>query len=117
MKKDKRAKNKANVYQKRMNDTEPKKHEEVGVFHIVVLILSIVLLGILVADTAINLPKQISDVLQTLDTLICVVFLIEFGIRFYKAESKLAFMMSLLGIDGVMRVRGSNLPRWTSLRK
>lgn len=75
-----------------MNDTDAKKHEEVGVFHIVILILSIVLLGILVADTAFNLPQQISDVLQTLDTLICVVFLIEFGIRFYKAESKLAFM-------------------------
>ena len=75
-----------------MNDTEADRHEAVGVFHIVVLVLSTVLLGILVADTAFNLPQNISNVLQTIDTLICIVFLMEFGIRFYKAESKLAFM-------------------------
>src|SRR5450755_1699595 len=66
--------------------------EKVGLFQIVVLILSIVVLGALGADTVFEPPKEISDVLQTLDTLVCVLLLTDFGIRFYKAESKLAFL-------------------------
>lgn len=67
-------------------------HEHVGVFQIVVLILSLVILGALFADTAFKLPPQISDILQTVDTLVCILLLSDFGVRFYRAESKLAFM-------------------------
>jgi len=66
--------------------------EKVGLFQIVVLILSIVVLGALGADAAFKLPKEVLDILQTLDTLVCVLLLTDFGIRFYKAESKLAFL-------------------------
>lgn len=66
--------------------------EKVGLFQIVVLILSVVVLGALGADAAFKLPKEVSDILQTLDTLVCILLLTDFGIRFYKAESKLAFM-------------------------
>jgi voltage-gated potassium channel len=67
-------------------------HEHVGLFQLVVLILSVVVLGALVVDTAFKLPEQVSNLLQTLDTLICFVLLTDFGIRFYKAKSKLAFL-------------------------
>jgi len=73
-------------------NSEGSKHEEMGTFQIVVLILSIIVLGALVVDTAFKLPEQVSNLLQTLDTLICVVLLADFGIRFYKAKSKLAFL-------------------------
>lgn len=63
-----------------------------GAFQIVVLILSIVVLGALVVDTAFKLPEQVSNLLQTLDTLICFVLLADFGIRFYNAKSKLTFL-------------------------
>jgi len=75
-----------------MNRPGEKNSEHVGLFQIVILILSIVVLAALGADTIFRLPKEISDVLQTLDTLICVVLLIDFCIRFYKAESKGAFL-------------------------
>jgi voltage-gated potassium channel len=75
-----------------MNETGPKNSEKVGLFQIVILILSIVVLGALGADIVFKLPKEISDVLQTLDTLVCVLLLTDFVIRFYKAESKLAFL-------------------------
>ena len=75
-----------------MNGTDLKHPEKVGVFQIVVLILSIVVLGALAVDTAFKLPREISFVLRVLDTLVCFVFIIDFGIRFYKAESKLAFL-------------------------
>jgi voltage-gated potassium channel len=75
-----------------MNETGAKNSEKVGLFQIVVLILSIVVLGALGADTAFKLPNEISSLLKTLDTLVCVILLIDFGIRFYKAESKLVFL-------------------------
>jgi voltage-gated potassium channel len=75
-----------------MKETDAKNSETVGLFQIVVLILSIVVLGALGADTIFKLPKEIADVLQILDTLVCVVLLIDFMVRFYKAESKWAFL-------------------------
>jgi voltage-gated potassium channel len=75
-----------------MNEAGVKNSEKVGLFQIVVLILSIVVLAALGADTAFKLPKEISGILQTLDTLVCVILLVDFGVRLSKAESKLAFM-------------------------
>ena len=59
---------------------------------IVAKIKPIVVLGALGADAAFKLPKEVSDILQTLDTLVCILLLTDFRIRFYKAKSKLAFM-------------------------
>ncbi len=75
-----------------MSGTGATNSEKVGIFQIVILILSIVVLGALGTDAAFKLPKQVSDILQTLDTLVCILLLIDFGIRFYKAKSKLAFL-------------------------
>jgi voltage-gated potassium channel len=75
-----------------MKETVAKSSEKIGLFQIVVLILSIVVLGALGADTVFKLPKGVSDILQTLDTLVCVLLLTDFGIRFCKAESKMTFL-------------------------
>jgi len=75
-----------------MNDAGATNSEKVGLFQIVVLLLSIVVLGALAADTIFKLPKEISDLLQTFDTLVCVLLITDFGIRFYKAQSKLVFL-------------------------
>jgi voltage-gated potassium channel len=75
-----------------MNEAGIKNSEKVGLFQIVILILSVVVLGALGADTIFKLPKEVSDILNIFDTLVCVVLLIDFAIRFYKAESKLTFL-------------------------
>jgi voltage-gated potassium channel len=75
-----------------MKGTGATNSENVGLFQIVILFLSIIVLGALGADAAFKLPKQVSDILQTLDTLVCVLLLVDFGVRFYRAESKLAFL-------------------------
>lgn len=67
-------------------------HEQIGLFQLVVLVLSVVVLGALFADTAFKMPSQISKILQTVDTLVCVLLLCDFGVRFYRAKSKLEFM-------------------------
>ncbi len=66
--------------------------EELGVFQIVILILSVIVLGSLVADTAFQLPPAVSAVLQKVDTLVCLVFLGDFACRFHSAKSKREFM-------------------------
>ena len=75
-----------------MNLNKTNHHEEVGVFQIVILVLSILVLGALFVDTAFKLPEQISIFLDYVDTVVCVLLLVDFGIRFKRAESKLAFM-------------------------
>ena len=75
-----------------MNKSGSNQHEQVGIFQIIILILSVVVLGALVVDMAIKLPPSIAGLLQTLDTLVCIVLLFDFGFRFYKAESKLTFL-------------------------
>lgn len=66
--------------------------EDIGPFEVVVLVLSVVVLAALVADTFLPLPAEVSRVLAFIDTLVCAVFLIDFIRRFRAAPSKTAFM-------------------------
>jgi voltage-gated potassium channel len=75
-----------------MNGNSSDHHEEVGVFQVVVLLLTIVVLGALLVDTAFKLPSDISKILEWIDTGVCFLLLIDFGLRFHKAESKLQFL-------------------------
>jgi len=49
------------------------------------------------ADAAFKLPKEVLDILQTLDTLVCVLLLTDFGIRFLQSGIKAGF--SQMGMD------------------
>jgi voltage-gated potassium channel len=75
-----------------MSEQHSNGSERIGLFQVVVLILSIIVLGALGVDTVFKLPKEVSDILQTFDTLVCMLLLADFGMRFYKAESKLGFL-------------------------
>jgi len=66
--------------------------ERIGLFSLLIIVLSIYVLLALVIDTFFKLPTEISALLQIIDDAICIIFLLDFSIRFYKAESKLKFM-------------------------
>jgi len=89
-------------------------HEEIGVYQIVILILSFIVLGMLVADAAFNLPPEISGVLRKLDTLVCIVFLVDVCVRFYRAKSKLAFL-KWGWIDVIASIPNLPVLRWGRL--
>lgn len=79
--------------------TEPKNHNSnttdsnsISTLNIIVIVLSIYVLVALILDTFFKLPTEVSRVLNLTDNFICIFFLIEFFIRFYKAENKLVFM-------------------------
>ena len=75
-----------------MNETGPTHSEHISLFQIVVLLLSVVALGAVGADSVFKFPPSISKVLQIFDTVVCALLLIDFGIRYRKAPSKLAFL-------------------------
>jgi voltage-gated potassium channel len=75
-----------------MDNENSHRHDGIGAFQIVILILSFVVIAALIADTAFKLPVEVSVILQRLDTLICIVFLVDFLIRYRQADSKLSFM-------------------------
>lgn len=59
---------------------------------VAVLVLSIYVLGALVADTFFALDPEVSKLLSLVDDFVCVFFLYEFCVRFYRADNKLQFM-------------------------
>ena len=59
-----------------------------------IVLLSIYTLSAIFAETVFELPAEISKLLQTLDTVICFIFLSDFFIRLYRAESRTAFCSS-----------------------
>lgn len=75
-----------------MNSGETKSLEKIGILNLMVLILSIYVLAALVIDTLYVLPPETSLLLNYIDNVICIFFLIEFCIRFGKAEKKMKFM-------------------------
>lgn len=72
--------------------TTEEQERPLTAINLVVLILSIYVLGALLIDLMFELPPEVSRLLRFVDNAICAFFLIEFGIRFYKAENKLDFM-------------------------
>src|SRR5689334_24020979 len=73
-----------------METTDQQK--KLGLLDLLVLVLSVYVLLTLLIDTFFKLPPEISRILELLDNGICIFFLIEFSIRFYRADSKLKFM-------------------------
>jgi len=71
---------------------ETGERNRLGFLNIFIVVLSIYVLVALVIDTFFKLNPELSRLLALIDDFICVVFLIDFGIRFHRAEDKLQFM-------------------------
>jgi len=72
-----------------MHQTEQNR---IGFLDILIIVLSIYVLIALLIDTFLVLPLEISRVLLTIDNGICIIFLIDFFVRFFRADNKLRFM-------------------------
>ena len=66
--------------------------EHVGPFQFVILVLSVLTLGAIAAETFLTMPHEVSRILQGIDLIACALFFIDFVIRFRAAESKLKFV-------------------------
>lgn len=68
------------------------KEKGSAVYQLFLLALSIYVLIVVFAETFLVTDPEVSLLLQRVDLSICVVFLIDFFVNFYKAESKLKYM-------------------------
>ena len=73
-----------------MNEDLAKK--EISLFNIIILILSFYIILSLIFTTFFVLSKEIVILLNYVDNFICIIFLVDFGIRFKNANNKLVFM-------------------------
>lgn len=72
------------------NNVNVKK--EIKLFNILILILSVYVLVSLLVSVIFKLSEELNILLGYIDNFICIVFLVDFWIRFKKADNKLEFM-------------------------
>ena len=86
-----------------MSDSEAKaleerNHAELNIGQIIILILSVYVLIIFILQTLVPLYTKVplsaetTEILDDLDFIVCIFFLTDFFVRFWKAPSKLHFM-------------------------
>ena len=73
-----------------MNNDNAKK--EISFFNILILVLSLYVLLSLLISTVFQLSGELTILLNYIDNVICIFFLIDFSIRFKNSENKLEFM-------------------------
>jgi voltage-gated potassium channel len=93
---------------------KPADASELGPFQLVILLLSFVALGALVAELVVVVPPEAARLLRWIDNLVCVFFLYDFVTRFRRAESKLQFM-KWGWIDLLASIPEVNVLRWGRL--
>jgi voltage-gated potassium channel len=92
--------------------SESKGH--LGMYQIGLLIFTVLVLCGLVTDTVIVLPKEVSNLVHMIDTFACAVFFGDFCFRFYRADSKPAFM-KWGWVDLIACVPNLEILRWGRL--
>jgi voltage-gated potassium channel len=73
-----------------MDTTE--NSDKLGYFNIVIMVLTIYVLSALLLETIFVLPSETSKLLKFIDNAICLIFFVDFTVRFFKADNKLKFM-------------------------
>jgi voltage-gated potassium channel len=75
-----------------MVDEQQNEEPNLGFANSLIIVLSIYVLAALLIDTIFQLPAEVSKVLSIADNAICLVFLVDFFIRFKNAKNKFKFM-------------------------
>jgi len=68
------------------------KNQKATIWQFVILILSFVVLGSLFAEAVFNLSADTKQILQDFDTVVCVIFLIDFFWNLFTAKNKLKYL-------------------------
>src|SRR5439155_1489916 len=65
---------------------------KVGLFPDAILVLTVVNLSALIADSFLVLPNEVKKLVHAIDTAVCIVFFVDFLVQLYRADSKAAFL-------------------------
>lgn len=80
------------LYLPRMNKPTKNQPDKVTPFQLALLVLSVLVLLALIVDTLVPVNREVSTIIQTLDTVVCVLFFADFALRFRRASNKREFM-------------------------
>ena len=97
-----------------MSESQSGGEARPGIFQIAILVLSVLVLAALAADTVCVLPPELRSLIQAVDTAVCVMLLTDFSVRFHRAESKWAFM-KWGWIDLIASIPNLDVLRWGRL--
>ena len=97
-----------------MNKPQTGPPADVGIFQIAILVLSLLALAALAADTVRALPPAVHSLIQIFDTAVCVVLLVDFFVRLHHADSKWVFM-KWGWIDLIASIPNLDVLRWGRL--
>jgi voltage-gated potassium channel len=75
-----------------MDNSNTNAKKEIKLFNILILILSVYVLISLLVSVIFELSEELNILLGYIDNFICIVFLVDFWIRFKKADNKLEFV-------------------------
>lgn len=89
-------------------------NEQLGPFQVVMLILSIYVLGALFVEAAVELPPDMEILLRHIDNAICVIFLVDFGVRLARSRDRLRFLR-WGWIDAISSIPAIDVLRWGRL--
>ena len=75
-----------------MNDKQGEVNSDINNWQIFILFLSIYVILALIIEAVLDVPEDVSRILDTIDNAVCVMFLVDFFWRLINAESKAAFL-------------------------
>ncbi len=75
-----------------MDNNNVNVKKEIKLFNILILILSVYVLISLLVSVIFELSEELNILLGYIDNFICIVFLVDFWIRFKKADNRVEFM-------------------------
>ena len=90
---------------------ESRNSQQVTVWQIVMLFLCVYVLAALFVDTVFRLPPETTALLNTIDTLVCFVFIGDFVSNVYKAKSKWGYL-KWGWIDLISSIPNIQILRW-----
>jgi voltage-gated potassium channel len=72
--------------------TNKEIRESATAFQIFMIVLSVYVLGVLFVEAMFTIPREMQDLLEEIDSFICLIFLGDFFHRLYRAPSKWRFL-------------------------
>jgi voltage-gated potassium channel len=71
---------------------QEQQDESIGPWQVLILGLSVLVLIAVSVDTVLKLNREMAQILQVFDNIVCAFFIIDFAVRFGKAQSKTEFL-------------------------
>ncbi|MBI5331652.1 MAG: potassium channel family protein [Betaproteobacteria bacterium] len=92
-------------------------HPQSGPYLLFMLALSVVALGLLAVDALMTLDAATHDLINLLDNAVCVLFLLDFALTFWRAENRMRYFFTWGWLDLISSIPMIDALRWGRLAR